>query len=178
MSSTCPGRVLSRRSHISMLRLNNQGSSGFLSVNKCRSICFLSTVRDAGYLCYAPGSNYWGHIVFILSVCLSSTLIFAVTFEPWDIETSYLIDMHTPLIKPWQKSQWPFDLDFDHYAKKTFFRFCCSLGHSVSQTHCFSTYEAPFRWHKSQWPCELLLTTQKPFKTKFGSTRDMVSIKT
>ena len=36
--------------------------------------------------CYAPGSNDRGHIVFVLSVCLSvcllSTLTFAITFEP------------------------------------------------------------------------------------------------
>ena len=35
---------------------------------------------------YAPRSNDWGHIVFVLSVCLSvcllSTLTFAITFEP------------------------------------------------------------------------------------------------
>ena len=33
---------------------------------------------------YAPGSNDQGHIVFVLSVCLSvlSTLTFAINFEP------------------------------------------------------------------------------------------------
>ena len=51
---------------------------------------------------YAPGSNDRGHIVFVLSVCLFvclsvclfvcllSTLTFAITFEPLEVETSYL----------------------------------------------------------------------------------------
>ena len=29
---------------------------------------------------YACGSNDWGHIVFVLSVCLLSTLAFAINF--------------------------------------------------------------------------------------------------
>ena len=43
---------------------------------------------------YVPGSNDRGHIVFVLSVCLSvcllSTLTFAITFEPYEKETSYM----------------------------------------------------------------------------------------
>ena len=31
---------------------------------------------------YAPGSNDRGQIVFVLSVCLLSTLTFAINFEP------------------------------------------------------------------------------------------------
>ena len=34
---------------------------------------------------YAPGSNDWGHIVFVLSVCVYvcfSVLTFAITFKP------------------------------------------------------------------------------------------------
>ena len=44
------------------------------------------------FLC--PIWNDRGHIVFVLSlclfVCLLSTLIFAITFEPLEVETSYL----------------------------------------------------------------------------------------
>ena len=47
---------------------------------------------------YVPGSNDREHIVFVLSdclfvclfVCLLSTLTFAITFEPYEIQASYL----------------------------------------------------------------------------------------
>ena len=36
------------------------------------------------------GSNDRGHIVFVIFVCLFSTLTFAVTFEPCEVKVSYL----------------------------------------------------------------------------------------
>ena len=62
------------------------------------SLCLYS-VKHVLFLCPPPPrSNDLGHIVFVLSVCLFvclfvcllSTLTFAITFEPLEVETSYL----------------------------------------------------------------------------------------
>ena len=54
--------------------------------DKCGKYCKNYTFYTMLYYCdwhfYAPGSNDGGHIVFVLSVCLLSTLTFALTFEP------------------------------------------------------------------------------------------------
>ena len=39
---------------------------------------------------YFSRSNDWGHIVFVLSVCLLSTLAIALIFESQEIKNSYL----------------------------------------------------------------------------------------
>ena len=55
---------------------------------------------------FMPRIEWSGHIVFVLSVCLSvclmSTLTFAITFEPLEIETSYLA---CPF--KWHIDKWP-----------------------------------------------------------------------
>ena len=56
----------------------------------CKEITFVSYLVISCDSFYAPGLNDGGHIVFILSVCLLSTLTFPITFEPLEIETSYL----------------------------------------------------------------------------------------
>ena len=65
-------------------------------INNCEIWCIY--IMKSGYF-YAPGSNYRGHIVFVLSVCLYvrlySTLTFAVTIEPYEIESSYLAYIST-----------------------------------------------------------------------------------
>ena len=55
-------------------------------------------------------------------VCLLSTLTFAITFEPYDIETSYLAwILHLWRPFKWHQGQLPCDLDFDLCAKNSLF---------------------------------------------------------
>ena len=61
---------------ISQIKTNLNGTS-FL-----KQIKFSIFDVKFSYLIYAPGSNDRGHIVFVLSVCLLSTLTFAIHFGP------------------------------------------------------------------------------------------------
>ena len=78
----------------------------FSKISKLAMTCSVLHVpvsnADSERTFYAPGSNDRGHIAFVLSVCLFvclsvclfvcllSTLTLAITFEPLEIETSYL----------------------------------------------------------------------------------------
>ena len=98
--------------------------------------------------------------------CLFSTFTFTVTFQQYEIETSYLHAYSTvDDLSNYTKVNFFFspparlcavtnmaeisstvlviisialdDLDFDLYVKNTFFRLCWRQGHSVSQIHPF-----------------------------------------
>ena len=81
---------------------------------------------------------YWGHIVFVMSICLLLTLTFAITFGPQEAETTYVVAYSTndALSNETNVN----DLDFDLCAKNSFFGLCCRRGHIVSQTHVFYHY--------------------------------------
>ena len=70
------------RWHIPQINDRDHWHHYAISVDFPQVCCVLSTDGySKGKLVYAPRSN-GGHIVFVLSVCLLSTLTFAITFEP------------------------------------------------------------------------------------------------
>ena len=67
----------------------------FINFNKTGAMNVNTNVFIFAYThFYAPVSKDLGHIVIVpsvcLFVCLLSTLTFAITFEPLEVETSYL----------------------------------------------------------------------------------------
>ena len=96
-------------------------------ISKNKTLVFLCPrIEWSGAYCFCP---------VCLFVCLLSTLTFAITFEPLEVETSYLAStLHEKCPFNWHQSQWPCDLDFDLCAKNSFFGLCCRRGHS----QCFT----------------------------------------
>ena len=101
---------------------------------------------------YAPGSNDWGHIVFVLSVCLFvclfvcllSTLKFAITFDPLEVETSYLTCIRTPLMMQSSKD----------------------ITSPMSETCKIRTGQVKFQDYKPDWACKIVVSKLKKYWTK------------
>ena len=91
----------------------------------------------ATYYFYAPGSNDWGHIVFVLSVCLS-VVNFNLRYNFWTVrDRDFIFGMHIPLMKlndALSNGTKVNDLDFDLEAKNSFDFVAAGSYWSVSQT--------------------------------------------
>ena len=80
------------------------------------------------FLC--PRIEWSGHIVFVLSVCLS-VVNFNLRYNFWTVrDRDFIFGMHTPLMMPFQMTPrsmtlWP---DFDLEAKNSFFDFVAAGG--------------------------------------------------
>ena len=99
---------------------------------------FLSRVSDSLF-CWSHRYHHisaflcprieWSGAYCFCPVCLLLTLTFAITFEPLEIETSYLACiLHLWCPFKWHQCQWPCDLDFDLEAKNSFFDFVAAGG--------------------------------------------------
>ena len=76
-----------------------------------------------------------------VSVCLLSNLTFAITFEPLEIETSYLACiLHLWHPFNWHQGQWPCDLDLDLEAKNSFYDFVAAGAYTVFHKHALIFY--------------------------------------
>ena len=74
-------------------------------------------------------SQELNHSATAAPICLLSTITFAITFEPLEVETSYLACiLHQWCPFKWHEGQWPCDLDFDLCAKSSLFWTLLLLG--------------------------------------------------
>ena len=78
-----------------------------------KSITFVKMIeRNLLKSFYAPGSNDRGHIVFVLSVCLS-VVIFNIHCNFWTVRgRDFIFGMHTQLMMPFQMT--PRSMTFWH----------------------------------------------------------------
>ena len=171
-----PPRTSNSSAHLNLCWTRREGKESTLFFNNNVWILFKSIIFSSERLCfspaycpgacpiyfYAPGWNDRGHIVFVLSVCLFvclfvcllSTLTFAITFEPLEVETSYLVCiLHYWCPFKWHQGQWPFDLDFDLCSKNSFFGLCCRRGHS----QCFTNTPWFFSTQIKMWYVNIVI---------------------